>query len=224
MGGFFLISLLLFTLLSMGGIYLLYQLLVNFQPGKGKINNDLRKLKEEMKPYISELVPWDKEELELLSLNQINTSTKKGFTKTAKGVFTSIYHEPLVAYAYKKYMSSKENAVIYATTSEMEFEYRIREKHTQIRINGQFIGNLANNGALYAGKSNRLLAKINKESEGLHLPILVKDKELAMLVKPENARAVNPRAFELVSPMDKEEEALLLSLSILEMVKKKTNI
>ena len=61
-------------------------------------------MRTEIAPYVEDLVPLESEELELMSLNQLNQSLKKGMTTTAKGVFTSIYQEPLVAYSYKKYI------------------------------------------------------------------------------------------------------------------------
>ena len=57
---------------SFAAIYALYQLLINFQPGRSKIKADLKKMKAEIQPFVDELVPWTKEEMELLSINQIN--------------------------------------------------------------------------------------------------------------------------------------------------------
>jgi hypothetical protein len=197
----------------------LYQLLVNFQPGRSKIKADLQKMKAEIQPFIDELVPWTKEEMELLSLNQINKKIKKGITTTAKGIITSIYHEPLIAWSYKRYVSPDNNAVIYARSSHHEFVFRIRKNKTEFKIDNQVIGTLRENGVLYSAKSKRLLARINRQSDELLLPVLVRDKEVASLINPEKTTKINPRAFEFLSKMDKEEEAILLSLAILEFVK-----
>ncbi|MEZ4948588.1 MAG: hypothetical protein R2784_04255 [Saprospiraceae bacterium] len=51
------------------------------------------------------------------------------------------------------------------------------------------------------------------------LPIVVNDRNLATLSVPGNEKTVNPRAFELLNRMDSNEEAVLLSLAIFEMVK-----
>jgi hypothetical protein len=216
------IMLVLFTALSMLGIYFLYQLLTNFQPGRGKIKADLNKMKAALAPQIQELVPWDKEEMELLSLNQVNRQVRKGMTRTVRGVFTSIYHEPVIAYMYKKYINSgkDENALLYVRTSAHEFIYRIKPKETELTINGQLIGNIKEDTLLYSARSKRLLGRINRSDNELMLPIIVQDEEMGSLIRPEKARQTNPRAFEFLKDMDKDEEAIYLSLAALEMVRR----
>jgi len=209
---------------SYAAVYALYQLLVNFQPGRSKIKADLQKMKAEIQPFIDDLVPWTKEEMELLSLNQINKTVKKGFVSTAKGVITSIYHEPLIAWSYKRYVSPENNAVIYARSSHHEFVFRIKKDKTEFKIDDHVIGELRENGILYSSKTNRLMARINKSKDELLLPVLVGDKEVASLINPNLTTKTNPRAFEFLSEMNNEEEAVLLSMAIFEMVKKETPV
>jgi len=212
------------TAASYAAVYALYQLLVNFQPGRSKIKADLQKMKTEIQPFIDDLVPWTKEEMELLSLNQINKTVKKGFVSTAKGIITSIYHEPLIAWSYKKYVSPENNAVIYARSSHHEFVFRIKKDKTEFKIDDHVIGELRENGILYSSKTNRLMARINKSKDELLLPVLVGDKEVASLINPNLTTKTNPRAFEFLSEMNNEEEAVLLSMAIFEMVKKETPV
>lgn len=199
-------------------LYFLYFSLINFSPGKGKIRTDLKKMKGEITPWITELVPWTREELELLSSSQVKQKVKKGIITTAKGVFTSIYHEPLIAYSYKKYLSSKDNSILYARTSHHEFVYRTKKGQTEVFIDNQKVGYLNEQGLLYGGRKKRLLARINQDQDTLDLPIIVGNKELGTLVKS-NKGTVNPRAFQFVGKMGNNEEAVFLSLAVLELVK-----
>lgn len=205
-------------LIAIAALYMLYFALIHWQPGKGKIRADLRKMKAEISPWIEELVPWNKEELELLSSTRVNEKIKKGMVTTAKGVFTSVYHEPLIAYSYKKYISKNPNSVLYVRTSEREFVFRTKKGKTTLFIDSQKVGVINEEGLLYGGSKNRLLARINKSEDTLELPIIVSDKERGTLMKPESG-AVNPRAFQFVGKMKKNEEAVFLSLAILELVK-----
>ena len=205
-------------LVAIAALYALYFALIHWQPGKGKIRSDLRKMKNEITPWIKELVPWNKEELELLSSSRVNEKVKKGMVTTAKGVFASVYHEPLIAYSYKKYISSKDNSVLYARTSNHEFVYRTKKGKTELFIDNQKIGVINNQGLLYGGRRNRLLARINKSKDTLELPIIIGDKEKGTLMKA-STDAINPRAFQFVGEMKPQEEAVFLSLAILEMVK-----
>jgi len=212
------LSLLVAGALAIALLYLAYFALVNFQPGSTKIRTDLKKMKSEIMPWIDQLVPWSKEEMDLLSTNQVNQKIKKGIITTAKGIFTSVYHEPLIAYSYKKYVSPNVNAVLFVRTSHHEFVYRMKKKGTELFIDNQPVGNITNDGLLYGGKRNRLLARINKKGSELELPIIVGDKERGTLVKADSSGEVNARALQLVTPMGNQEEAVFLSLAILELV------
>jgi len=205
------------------GLYLLYQILVNFNPGKKRVQEDIRKMREELAPWVAKLVPWSKDEMELFSLNQIHQTVKKGIVRTAKGVYTSIYHEPMLAYAYKEYVSPGTNALLYVRTSKHEFVYRMRNKGIQIAMDGKAIGTIDEEMRLYGGKKNRLLARINKPSEEtpLLLPVVVNDREVASLVNPDLTNSPNPRAFEfLKDDLQPDEENLLMSLAALELVQR----
>ena len=223
MGTFMLLTLtiLVFTAVTIGGIWLMYKLLTNFQPSSNKIRQDLQAMKEEISIWISDLVPWKSDELELLSLNQANKVVKKGITTNAKGVITSIYHEPMIAWAYKRYFAGSNNAVLYARSSHHEFIYRIKKDSVQLHIDNQPIGEIRKDGKLYSIRTNRLLAQIHsKPVDGL-LPIVVGDRELASLSNQTESLGTSTRAFQLLSEdLDREEEALLLSMSILELVQR----
>ena len=207
--------------LGVGAISILYQILTNFQPSDSKINADIRTMRAEIDKMNLNLVSWDKEELELFSLNQINQLVKKNITTTAKGVFTSIYQEPMLAYSFKKYVSPSLNAVLYARTAEHEYVYRIRKDSIKIMIDGQAIGVLDKEGALYSPQKKQLLAQLPKGSEDLMLPIIVNNKEVGHITNPKKTNAPNPRAFDLVATdMTKAEEEVFLALGVLEVIQR----
>ncbi len=214
----FFLMILFVTALAVGGIYALYQVLLNFQPGQGQIRRDLRKMQADLRLYIDELVPWNSKEMDLLSLNQVNRRVKKGITTNARGVITSIYHEPMIAWAYKRYLGKDENALLYARTSHREFIYRLKKGQVEIQIDGQLVGTLRENGVLYSAQNQRLMARINRPNDELLRPILVGDREVGSVIDPAQAAQVNPRALEFVSQMSAQEEAVFLSLAIFEML------
>ncbi len=215
---FFILTLLFTAILVVVGVYMISRFLKNFQPGKSRVAEDLRKMKAEIQLFINDLVPWDKEELDLLSFNQINKKLGKGLVKTGQGVVTSIYHEPMIAWTYKRYAGGGNNAVLYAATSHHEFVFRIRNNGTTVMIDNEEIGQLRENGLLYSAQTNRLLARINREHSHLTLPIIIGDKEIATLKSPDYRKETNSRAFELINEMNDDEEAILLAYTILETV------
>ncbi|MEM8527184.1 MAG: hypothetical protein AAGG68_21265 [Bacteroidota bacterium] len=202
------------------GINMLRKIFKNLSPNDNKIQGDIKEMRAEIMPYVEDLVPLESEELELMSLNQLNQSLKKGMTTTAKGVFTSIYQEPLVAYSYKKYIGNN-NALLYARTATKEIVYRFTKKGVKVAINQQYYGTIKQ-GKLYGENNKQLLAQVNTRPTDLMLPVLVGNKEVGMLNSPEQAaRSPQPRAFQFVnSSITEEEETALLTLTVLELVEK----
>ncbi|MEZ4956268.1 MAG: hypothetical protein R2825_22100 [Saprospiraceae bacterium] len=213
------IAMLIIITLAGLGIYFGLKTLENFNPGRSKIQKDLKALKTELQPFIVDLVPWTEDEMEQLSLNTIRRKATKNVVKSLKGIFTTIYHEPLIAWAYRRYVSSKENALLYAKTSHHEFIYRIKKNTVEIVVDDQLVGQVNQDGVLYPNKGRKALAQINHGSEELGLPIIVNEKEVGRLNDLTNLDKINSRAFQVVSKMEDEEEKVFLALSILEMVK-----
>jgi hypothetical protein len=156
--------------------------------------------------------------MEKLSLNQLNNKIKKGLQRSGKGIFTSIYHEPMIAYAFKKY-SGKGQALVYARTSHREYAFRINGDNVDVWMDDKPLGKLKSDGTLLGAKTMKPIARLGQPEESRALPIVVNDRNLATLSLPGEEKTLNPRAFELLNQMDKNEEAVLLSLAIFKMVK-----
>lgn len=209
------------SILALGGagVYLGLKTLENYSPGRRKIQKDLAALKKELAPLISDLVPLEKEELEQLSFNPKGKNTKSGVVKTTKGVFTTVYHEPLIAWVYRKYVSNKENTLIYAKTNQLEFVYRTKKEMTEVVINDKFIGVIDKAGYLRQAKGKKPFAQIFTEKRDTYFPVFINGKEFGGVTDLATSDQMNPRAFQLLGPMDKQEELLFLALSIQAMVK-----
>lgn len=214
------LSLLFILALAMIGITVLMKTLQNFNPGRTRIQADLKKIRAELAPLVADLVPWTATEMEQLSFNQIKKSIKNGLVKTSRGVLTTIYHEPVIAWAYKKYVGKKENGLLYARTSNQEFIYRIKNGEVEMVVGDELKGILNQQGIMVGPKGNKQLAQINKNEDNLTLPLRVNNKLVGSLSNPERKQKGNTRAFQHLMKMDKEEEELVLSLSILEMVRR----
>ncbi|MCB0550579.1 MAG: hypothetical protein KDD19_23620 [Phaeodactylibacter sp.] len=216
----------LFTLLLAAvGVAILAGIFVNFAPGNRKLQKDLDEMKADMDKWAGELVPLTREEVELFSFNQEKQVMRKSFGKTAKGIFTSIYHEPVLAYSYKEYMGPGKNALLYVRTGSQEFVYRVGKKGIDVLVDREKVGTLKENGTLYNHRGNRMLAQINREA-GEFLPVLVNDREVANVARMN--KGTNPklgqRAFEFVKDdMSKEEKDMFLSLAVLEVIQQSIN-
>jgi len=116
------------TLLVAGaGVYLLSKAFPNFQPGNKKIQSDLKVMREELKAITNDLIPLSPKELELLSLQVSDTTSKKGFVKNYKGKIQTIFHEPVAAYYYRKYLSrgGAESALLFIQMLDQQYRFFI---------------------------------------------------------------------------------------------------
>jgi len=162
------------------------------------------------------LVPWDGEMAALLSLNRTDVKKPGWFDSISEGVFTTIYHEPVLAYVGQL---SGKNGVLLARTSDREFIFRMKGKETEIWVNNQPFGVLVDSTLLAAGRSSCLLARIEAEPAESQFPVLLADnKTAAAISNPAKTSMPNPRALSLLRSLSPEEENTVLALAVLKMV------
>ncbi len=213
-----------FLVMIVLGIYFMSKGFRNFRPSKKKVQKDLKKMKAEMDTWAEELVPIQKGDLELFSLNQLKKNVRKSVSTTAQGIYTTIFNEPIVAYSYRKYAAPKGklDALLYARTANHEYAYRMKDDKIQLVIDNHLIGSIQQNGELLSATSRKPIAKLQK-SIAENMPIVINNKEVANVVQalPSGKTELNQRAFEFVAnDLDQEEEKLLLSLATLELVQR----
>jgi len=187
----------------------------NAAPTQRRVQQDIEEMKEETEEWRSGLFPWiEANELELLSLNHASKWYKQSFGKALKGVFYSIYNEPMIVFGYKSYLRSGINTMIWATTKKHVFVYRGSKKKTVFFVDDEEVGYITRDGLMYGGSRNRLLGRCNSFSEE-HDSIVIWDKEVAHLLKPVQKGRVNPRVFEIMEKLGRKEKLLLIALGFL---------
>ena len=87
-------------------------------------------------------------------------------------------------------------------------------------VGDALVGVLNQQGALVSQKGNKQLAQIGKNEDNLSLPVRVNNKLVGSLSNPARNQKGTTRAFQHLVKMDKEEEEIVLSLSILELVRR----
>lgn len=199
-------------------LWILFKFLVSFPPGRARRDDEVKLLKAEIDGWIPDLIDWDTDELDQLSLNQVNRKSGGGLKPLGKGVFTSIYHEPMIAYAYRRYQGAGSQAMVYAKTARHAYVFGMKNKVTEIWMDGQPLGSLNSNGVLNSPDGKRQLAQIKKSSQKT-LPVFIEDRQVASLIHPDKKKEINPRTFDLVKTMSKEEESVVIALAINQMIK-----
>lgn len=186
---------------------------MNMPPSKRRIELDLALIEEETRPWRNLVIPWEREnEIELFSLNNDSKWFKHRGARLLKGVFYSIYNEPMLVFGYRSYMKRGRYTLLWAATGSNVITYRGTGSRTEFYINGDRVGYITPEGLMYGGSRGRLLGRRNPFSEDYY-SVVIWDREVAQLLKPRRVGRVNPRAFEVMEELNKQEFLLFLTIS-----------
>lgn len=210
-------------ILIVGGLGLTSVIAKNMAPSQKRLKMETQRLKEDMDQWAGQLVPINKEELELFSWGQDKQVLRKGITTTAKGIYTTIYHEPVLAYSYREYIgkAEKKNALLYARTAEHDFVYWIRKGEGTLFIDGQEVGKLSRDGVLRGKRTGKAIAERSTTGQEM-LPVTVGNREVGSLSLPSSSasKGLHERAFSFLKPdLNDKEEQLFLALALEALVK-----
>lgn len=186
-----------------------------FPAGRGQLDKDVARITDTLRQRLPELAPITDAELERISWNIIMDKRQGGFVP---GSITTIYHEPVVLFAFKKYWSpGGARSLLYVRSTEYEWVYRIRGKEVSLSINGKEVGRLLPDGQLQ-DKKKRVLARIARPAGVERWPITVASQELGALVNPAFKHSELTRAFSLPLPMTRTQRGYFLALGLYEML------
>ena len=206
------------VVISFLALYVLYQILLNFQPSSVKLKKDFNVLKKSTESLPGELVPWDKEEIELLSTNRTGEKSRNLLWKSGLGQFTSIYDEALIKYAYRSYIAPGENGLLLAKTSKHEYGYRVSRKGVRVKIDGVNVGSIDNNG-VFRNTKKKEIGNILMDEKEASFQVQLNGKGLGGVTNIKKSEQLKPRAFQLLVPMDAETEKYFLAIGIYGMYK-----
>jgi hypothetical protein len=181
------------------------------------VKRDGAKLRALIGPYLDKLIPFTDSEMELMSLDNNKTTKRNSRHTLVTGVFNSIYHEPLMAFAHKDYHGRQVSSLVVRTDDE-EFFYISTEGDTQVYHNGQALGVITPDGNLLSPNRRQLLAHLSPEDILKLHPVTIGEREVGKVINPMMKDNISPRAFQFLEEMNQREKTLFLSLSLLSLV------
>ncbi len=187
-------------------------------PIKQRMPKDLLRFKQLLAQYSEQLVPWNKEEIEKLSLNVEGQKTIRKDGLESIGTFSSIYHEPMFSYGLRMYPARKRGGVLYAQAEQHELYFYILPQEVDVQVNGVVLGKIMD-GKLYSTDGSMLANYLENTLED-YTAIIINSKDFGhVLRKGKNNNQVNPRALDLVEPkMNQEEKVIFMVMSIWKIV------
>lgn len=177
-------------------------------------DNLLKRLREVLKPSRARLIPWEPDTLQLLSTNCIEYKRQGLFGRPETGIFTTIYQEPVLAYAEQRV---GKFSLLLAQTADREFVFRRKERETEIWVNGKALGTYTQGTLSAPGKKGEVLAQIELEKDAGQFPVQIRNKTAGAVQNPARSASPNPRAVTTLREPGVEEEQVLLALALLQM-------
>ena len=194
----------------------MFKLLDFFMPGKAKLKAELEKARQEIVPLTENLVDWQAEELELMSLIQDERKVRSSFDKSVSGIICSIYHEHMAAYIWRKVFGLGDMDVMVITTKKYEYQYVQKNGKVSFYVNDKFLGEFRKDNRLYLSRK-RVLGEIRIDNSEWW-SIYYDGEQVGNLVNVEKARHVNPRAFELRRGISDNAEMVFLAIALYKIV------
>jgi len=189
-------------------------------PLSARITRDLASMRNDLAPWKEKLVPILPKEWELLSSQYIPQDRRKRKGAPEKGLFATIYQEPVIAWSYKDYSGRTRSSLLVARTSKQEYLYKRTGTETELIIGPYRVGAIGADGKLISSRRRELLAQLDR-STGTYIPVMVYGKEVGAIALPGDTPVPMPRAFPFVHQMAENEMELFLSLAIYELVRQK---
>lgn len=202
-------------------VFVIYQVVKFFfsiNSSSAQKRRDIEELKLQMVEQIKQLVPMTMKELELLSVNQSGVSVSRGINSVRTGAFTSVYHEPLLAYAYKSYNYPADSSVLLVSTAADDFIYKSEGQRTTVFLNNSELGVIDSDGNMYDPQTNEPLARIEADQVLSSHPVKIGEKEVGEIVNVRLNESPNPRAYQFLEPMNDSEEKIFKALTFLSLV------
>jgi hypothetical protein len=208
---------------SGSGFLGLFSILDFFRPGDARVRKDLEELKDGITDWVTELIPLRSgEDLDIFSYHQSKFSDKGRRRRRAKGVFTSIYHEPMVAWSFRAYSGGQ--AILFVRTAHQAFSYRFRKDRIDIAISNGFVGRLSKEGVLTDTRQKRVYGRYQQIRSREYIPIQIGQEEVGSIIIPDDPDHPIQRAFAFLSSLTEDERDLFLALSILYMIRYKLEL
>ncbi len=187
------------------------------QPSDDEVKEDLQDLKKLVAPFKGGLEQFSEE----ISSSDIDQVLEKGRSRTGSGIFLSTLGQPIVAYAYRKYIGPGMNAVIYVLTSDHEFIFRYTTKGAEVTIDGQKQGILRSNGKLYDVRNDEV-ASVQRFGATSQNKIFIGTKEVAKIALPDATAGI--KALQMQSEVKQSDAQLVQTLAVHELVCNISNI
>ncbi len=209
--------------LFLGGIgyivFQMYHFYLSLQATSTQMNRD----KEELRDYLSEMedevIPLAQDEIKLLSIRNETQQVREFKGTFSRGLFYTVYTEPLFKFVLKEY-SSSDRALLIIQTLEGEILYELAENNSKVYWDQKLIGTLDDKGSIWNESREIEIGHIDISETSLEQNVFIKDQHVATIVNPFQASTTSQRLFTHLEPLDEYDMRICLALVLLNVVER----
>lgn len=210
---YYLIGLILVSVIAFIG-YQIYSFLLGISSTQSVHLKDLQSLKKALEDR--ELAPWKEDEIDILSRIGDSNIERTIYGNIEQGVVYSIYHEPILAFATKKY-SADENLIISMKINSDYYGFVSIDDIWRVSKNEVFYGSIDNHhGIVLSSHSNSLSFDTHSNAE--LVPVIYNNINVASINTNDQikqSRVINP----LIEFDGQQAEMFVVALGFAIMVK-----
>lgn len=180
---------------------------------KRQWQRDLRYLKSLIGEFKDGLIPFEESEFKLLSINPVLKKSKRTSATYSRGVLSTIYQEPLIAFSFKENYKD-DKLVLLAQSDKNSYQLNFTGLQTEAFVDDKPVG-IINDRNEFIDINNNKVAGIQQSIGEKYARIFLNDKDTAHInVKGTDSVSESERVFSLFHDFKHEDsdEMILLTL------------
>lgn len=178
-----------------------------------QMQKDIKLLRNSIQEFRDGLIPFEEEEFKLLSSLPVSKTSKKAGSVLSKGVFSTIYQEPLIAFSMKH--NRKDNTILVLAESDSN-EYRLMysQEGTEAYVNDQYLGTINEEIQFLPTGSQKVFAEIQLSDNNKYARVLINKKDTAHINLENKSLSETERVFSLFHDFKHEDSDEMIILTL----------
>jgi hypothetical protein len=186
--------------------YQLYTFYLGLSSTRSVYVKDFKRIKDILTQI--NLSPWERGELGLLSRLGDSDVERSIFGDLVKGSIYSIYHEPILAFAYKEYAADKSKLIMLRLNDDYYAYSKLNDSEIQITKNEITLGLLNHREFLELSTDKGEKINIDYSVGGDLIPVFSNDEQIISINS--NATLKQSRVINVVKDFTEREEELFI--------------
>ncbi len=198
-----------------GAFFIIFQVIKFFfsiSNPKSRVSKDRKYGLIKLRELAEGLVPFEIEELRILSIERTASPSRKTFHSEEFGTLSTIYNEPLVAYYYFDYLD--ERKLLLTETDGTDVELYTEAHQTTVWVNGKIRFVIDSKGQLIDNSNQSILGVLHRDINNQYSTIQINGETRAHLLNNKFVQPSSTRAYPVIEVESKAEALIIYCLSL----------